>query len=83
MVEVAWKERLDDLQIGSLAEMFGVEKPIIGMVHLWPLPGAPGYADYGVDTILIHAREDAQALLEKETPGQPGLASNRISTGIA
>jgi hypothetical protein len=69
MVEVAWKKRLDDLQIGSLAEMFGVEKPIIGMVHLWPLPGAPGYADYGVDTILIHAREDAQALLEGGVDG--------------
>jgi membrane complex biogenesis BtpA family protein len=62
--EVTWKERLDDLQIGSLAEMFGVEKPIIGMVHLWPLPGAPGYAGYGVDTILMHAKQDAEILLE-------------------
>ncbi len=69
MVEVTWKQRLDDLQIGSLAEMFGVEKPIIGMVHLWPLPGAPGYAGYGVDTILIQARQDAQALLEGGVDG--------------
>ena len=43
MVEVAWKQRLDDIRINSLTDIFGVEKPVIGMVHLWPLPGAPGY----------------------------------------
>ena len=42
MVEVAWKKRLDEIRLDSLTGMFGVEKPVIGMVHLWPLPGAPG-----------------------------------------
>ncbi len=64
MVEVAWKQRLDSLRLGSLARMFGVEKPVIGMVHLWPLPGSPGYTGYGMGTILDHALRDAGALLE-------------------
>jgi membrane complex biogenesis BtpA family protein len=63
LVDVAWKERLDDIRLDSLADLFGVEKPIIGMVHLWPLPGAPGYSGYGMETILDHARRDAEALL--------------------
>jgi membrane complex biogenesis BtpA family protein len=63
VVDVAWKKRLDDLQLGSLAVLFGVEKPIVGMVHLWPLPGSPGYSGYSMDTILDQARRDAEALL--------------------
>jgi membrane complex biogenesis BtpA family protein len=63
MVDVAWKKRLDEIRLDSLAGMFGVGKPVIGMVHLWPLPGAPGYSGYGVDTILDQARRDAKALL--------------------
>jgi membrane complex biogenesis BtpA family protein len=55
---------MDDIRIGSLGDLFPVEKPIIGMVHLWPLPGAPGYAGYGMDTILDAAKRDAGALLE-------------------
>ena len=38
-----WKQRLDALQIKDLSEVCGASKPIIGMVHCWPLPGAPGY----------------------------------------
>lgn len=59
----SWKTRLDALQIGGLSEMFGVPKPIIGMVHLWPLPGSPGYTGYGIDVVLQHARHDAEALI--------------------
>ena len=69
MVEVAWKKRLDDLRLGSLADLFGVEKPIVGMVHLWPLPGAPGYSGYGMSTILGQAQRDAEALLEGGVDG--------------
>ena len=69
MVEVGWKKRLDGIRIDSLAELFGVEKPVIGMVHLWPLPGAPGYAGYGMDTILSRAQEDAETLLEGGVDG--------------
>jgi membrane complex biogenesis BtpA family protein len=68
-MEIAWKARLDALRLGSLAGMFGVRKPIIGMVHLWPLPGAPGYAGYGMDTIVENASLDASALLEGGVDG--------------
>ena len=42
---------------------FGVAKPVIGMVHLGALPGAPLYdPDHGVDGIVADARADLQAL---------------------
>ncbi len=69
MVEVAWKQHLDGLRLGSLDELFEIEKPIIGMIHLWPLPGAPGYAGHGMDTILEQARHDAKVLLEGGVDG--------------
>ena len=59
----AWKERLDALQIDTLADMFRTPKPVIGMVHCWPMPGAPGYTGYGMQTIIDHARADAEALI--------------------
>lgn len=59
-----WKERLNSLRLESLEELFGVKKPIIGMVHLLPLPGAPGYTGYGMDLIIERALQDAEALVE-------------------
>jgi len=69
MVEVAWKQRVDSLRLDKLSGLFGVEKPIIGMVHLWPLPGSPGYSGYNMETILAHASRDAEALLEGGVDG--------------
>lgn len=57
-----WKQHLDSVRIRDLSEIFGVSKPIIGMVHCWPLPGAPGYTGYGMDKIIEAAVEDARAL---------------------
>lgn len=68
-MNIAWKRRLDDLRLDSLDELFGVKNPIIGMVHLWPLPGAPGYNGYGMDTILDQACRDTEALLEGGVDG--------------
>jgi len=68
-MSVAWKDRLDAIRLDSLRAMFGVDKPIIGMVHLWPLPGAPGYTGYGMATIVDQARRDATALLEGGVDG--------------
>ncbi len=65
----AWKTRLDALQINSLADVFRTPKPVIGMVHCWPMPGAPGYTGYGIDTIIEHARRDADALAEGGVDG--------------
>lgn len=59
----AWKTRLDTLRLKDLGEIFrGQTKPILGMVHCWPLPGAPGYSGYGMDTIIEQAIADARAL---------------------
>lgn len=59
-----WKARLDGLRIRDLREIFAVAKPVIGMVHCWPLPGAPGYSGYGMETIIEQAVRDATALAE-------------------
>ncbi len=69
MADPAWKKRLDNIRLDTLAAMFAVAKPVIGMVHLWPLPGAPGYAGHGMDQILGQARRDAGALLEGGVDG--------------
>jgi len=68
-----WKERLDSLRLKSLKEMFGVEKPIIGMIHLLPLPGSPGYdfvdGSRGMDAIIEHALLDTEALISGGVDG--------------
>lgn len=43
--------------------MFGLERcALVGMVHLLPLPGSPGYRGGGLKEILARARRDAEAL---------------------
>jgi membrane complex biogenesis BtpA family protein len=64
-----WKARLDALTLHDLGDLFGTRKPILGMVHCWPLPGAPGYTGYGVDTIIEHAVRDARALADGGADG--------------
>ena len=64
-----WKDRLDGLRLKSLKEMFGVNKPIIGMVHLLPLPGSPGYDSYGMEAVIEHALRDAEALISGGVDG--------------
>ena len=64
-----WKRRLDSLQIKDLTEIFRTPKPVIGMVHCWPMPGAPGYTGYGVDAIVEAALHDARALVEGGVDG--------------
>ncbi|WP_455284383.1 BtpA/SgcQ family protein [[Eubacterium] cellulosolvens] len=63
-MKVEWKEGLENLRLKSLKELFGVEKPIIGMVHLQPLPGSPGYTGCKMDLIIEKALDDARALVE-------------------
>jgi len=46
-----------------LEELFGIEKPIVGMCHLSALPGDPGYdRELGMETVVKRAREDLGAL---------------------
>jgi membrane complex biogenesis BtpA family protein len=58
-----WKTHLDSLQITTLADIFRTPKPVIGMVHCWPMPGAPGYRGYGMRDIIRHAQSEAEALI--------------------
>jgi membrane complex biogenesis BtpA family protein len=46
----------------ALDELFGVRKPIIGVVHLQALPGAPRYAGGAMREIYAAAVADARAL---------------------
>lgn len=63
-MKVEWKEGLENLRLKSLKELFAVEKPIIGMVHLQPLPGSPGYTGSKMDLIIERALDDAHALVK-------------------
>jgi len=51
-----------------LEELFGCSKPIIGMVHLQPLPGSPRCVEE-VEHILENALRDAEALEEGGVDG--------------
>ncbi|MBI4462296.1 MAG: BtpA/SgcQ family protein [Acidobacteria bacterium] len=64
-----WKQDMDRPRLRSLEQLFGVPKPVIGMVHLWPLPGAPGYTGYGMRTIIDHAVRDAETLMQAGVNG--------------
>jgi len=47
-----------------LEELFGVEKPVIAMVHFLPLPGTPLYdEERGVAGIVESMAEDIEKLL--------------------
>ncbi len=48
---------------GVMAEIFGVERALIGVVHLEPLPGTPGSAT-SVDRIATKAAEEARRYAE-------------------
>ena len=45
----------------DLAKTFGTPKPVLGMIHLAPLPGAPRYSGQMTD-VLERALQDARAL---------------------
>lgn len=59
-------------------DLFGVEKPIIAMCHMQPMPGDPGYdADGGMEKVLECARRDLLALQEGGVDGV--MFSNEFS----
>ncbi len=46
-----------------MKDLFGTDKPIIGMAHLPPLPGAPGYdRDRGIQGLIDWVAADLEAL---------------------
>jgi membrane complex biogenesis BtpA family protein len=56
-------------------ELFNTEKPIIGMVHLLPLPGSPRYETGGMKRVFVQAEEEALML---EEAGVDGLQIENI-----
>jgi uncharacterized protein len=63
-------ERAEDLEVGrrehrcpgaSHAEIWGSGKPVVGMVHLLPLPGSPRWAG-SMDEVLVRAVAEATIL---------------------
>lgn len=54
--------RLKMDKFAELERIFGTRKPIIGMVHLPPLPGSPRYNNMALDEIISLAVEDARKL---------------------
>lgn len=59
-------------------EMFGVKKPIIGMLHFSALPGDPRYGyDRGIEEIVSMARKDLKSLIDGGVDGV--LISNEFS----
>ena len=53
----------------ALHELFGVAKPIIGTIHLPPLPGAPRYTGEPVRAIYARAVDDARRYAEGGVDG--------------
>jgi membrane complex biogenesis BtpA family protein len=64
-----WASKFWGSRLTSLEDLFGVEKPIIGMVHLMPLPGSPAYEGWGMDEIIDNALKDAEALVRGGVDG--------------
>lgn len=52
----------EDKRLQSFHELFGVKKPVIGMLHLPPLPGSPIYNGQGLKEIIDRALYDAEQL---------------------
>jgi uncharacterized protein len=53
---------------GRAEKVFGRPRPVVGMVHLLPLPGSPRWQG-SMDQVLGRAEEDARALLEGGVDG--------------
>lgn len=64
-----WKQHLNRPRLKSLFDLFPNPKPVIGMIHLWPLPGAPGYNGYGVQKIVDNAKREAESLIHGGVDG--------------
>jgi membrane complex biogenesis BtpA family protein len=51
-------------KLSALSELFGQSKPMIGVIHLRPLPGAPRYDGSPVRDIYAAAAADARTLAD-------------------
>ncbi len=51
-------------KVQELEQIFQTKKPIIGMVHLPPLPGAPTYDGKGLDGVIEYALAETKKLID-------------------
>ena len=72
-----------------LEELFGTKKPILGVIHLLPMPGSPRY-DGQLDIALERAEQEAAALASGGVHGivienffDVPFAKNRVDTATA
>ncbi len=56
------------MDMTQFAELFPVPRPLIGMVHLAPLPGTPRWAG-NIDDVIKRAMDDARILAEEGIDG--------------
>ena len=66
----------NDLRFKNFTDLFGVKKPIIGMVHLLPLPGSPLYDNGGLREVIDRALYDVNEL---QKGGVDGLEIENFS----
>lgn len=52
-----------------LKQIYGVEKPILGMIHLKPLPGAPHYKGDSLDSVIEFALKEVETYLKGGVDG--------------
>lgn len=64
-----WARRFYGRRLKKLKDLFGVDKPIIGMVHLIPLPGSPAYNGWTMDEVVENAIREARILVENGVDG--------------
>ncbi len=64
-----WRDEMDAYRMKGMSEIFAKPKPVIGMIHLPPLPGSVGYTGYGMQQIIDFACRDAQHLVEGGVDG--------------
>lgn len=72
-----------------LNELFGTAKPVIGVVHLLPLPGSPRFSG-DLESVLLRAEQEAAALASGGAHGiiienffDAPFAKNRVDTATA
>lgn len=57
------------VKTNALTQMFGVNKPIIGMVHSLPMPGSPRFKKFNLDEVYQFGIEEALRLKEGGVDG--------------
>jgi len=70
ITEIIFREEIDKMtKLKEFQNLFGIEKPVVGMLHLKPLPGSPIYDGSGIDNVITTALKDAESLVKGKVNG--------------